>query len=62
MNYGNTCPQIIRDAGAIFVSFLPQIIALALKNYKMKKKGDRHYKKEVYGQLGQSVNNRINAH
>ena len=30
-----TCPPIIRDAGAVFVSYSPKIIAYALQHYIM---------------------------
>lgn len=47
-----TCPPIIRDAGAIFVSFSPKIIAYALKNYVMHEKGNWYYKDDLYKKLG----------
>ncbi len=48
-----TCPPIIRDIGAIFVPFSPQIIAYAIKNYRMHNDNDNyHYKKSVYKSLG----------
>lgn len=46
------CPPVIRDIGAIFVSFSPYIIQYALKNYEMKEKGNYFYKDEVYRRLG----------
>lgn len=48
----NLCPPIIRDIGAIFVPFSPQIIKYAIENYKMHDSGNYHYKPEVYRQLG----------
>lgn len=49
----NTCPPIIRDIGAIFVPFSPQIIGYAIENYKMHDDTNNyHYKPEVYTQLG----------
>jgi hypothetical protein len=45
------CPAIIKNIGAIFVPFSPQIIAYALENYKMKENDDYHYKDSVYEQL-----------
>jgi hypothetical protein len=49
----NKCPPIIRDIGAIFVPFLPKIIAYALKNYSMHNDSDNYYYKEsVYKELG----------
>lgn len=47
-----TCPPIIRNIGAIFVSFSPKIVAYALENYQMHDRGDWHYVDEVYKQLG----------
>lgn len=47
-----TCPPIIRNIGAIFVPFSPDIIAYALNNYKINLDDDYHYKDEVYKQLG----------
>lgn len=48
-----TCPPIIRDIGAIFVSFSPNIIAYAIQNYKMHGDNDNyHYKDHVYKNLG----------
>ena len=51
----NTCPPVIRDIGAIFVPFSPQIIAYALQNYKMHDKGNYEYKDSVYRSLGYDV-------
>ncbi|HDR0967239.1 TPA: TIR domain-containing protein [Pasteurella multocida] len=48
----DTCPKIIRDVGAIFVSFSPMIIAYALQNYKMETYGNWYYNDSVYQQLG----------
>lgn len=48
-----TCPPIIRDIGAIFVPFSPEIIAYAIENYKMHDDNDNyHYKDHVYKNLG----------
>jgi len=47
-----TCPPIIRDIGAIFVPFSPQIIAYAIGNYQMNNDSDNyHYKNSVYENL-----------
>jgi hypothetical protein len=46
-----TCPPIIKNIGAIFVSFSPQIVAYALTNYKMQQNNDYHYPDKVYTQL-----------
>ncbi len=48
-----TCPPIIRDIGAIFVSFSPKIVALAIENYKMRNdNGNYRYPDSVYKDLG----------
>ena len=52
------CPAILRDAGAIHVSFNARIIKYALDNFcsnfsRYKGKGDNwYYKKSVYTELG----------
>jgi hypothetical protein len=47
------CPPIVRDIGAIFVSFSPKIVAYAIKNYSMHKDNKNYnYKKSVYEDLG----------
>jgi MTH538 TIR-like domain (DUF1863) len=48
----STCPPIIRNIGAIFVPFSPQIIAYALNDYVMNPDNDYHYKEHIYTQLG----------
>ena len=49
----STCPPIIRDIGAIFVPFSPQIVAYAIENYEMPYDNENyHYKKSVYRELG----------
>ena len=51
-----TCPPVIRNIGAIFVPFSPQIVAYAIENYKMPDDDDSyHYKDHIYKQLGYSV-------
>ncbi|ATC95052.1 TIR domain-containing protein [Pseudoalteromonas tunicata] len=48
-----TCPPIIRDIGAIFVPFLPKIIAYAIENYSMANDNDNyHYLEHIYTSLG----------
>jgi hypothetical protein len=47
-----TCPPIIRDVGAIFVSYSSKIIAYALEHYEMKEKGNYCYNEAVYERLG----------
>jgi hypothetical protein len=47
------CPPIIRDIGAIFVSFRAKIIAYALEHYEMGDNGKNYYyKDETYRNLG----------
>lgn len=46
-----TCPPVIRDIGAIFVSFSPYIIRHAIENYKMHDSDNYHYPDEVYTKL-----------
>ncbi len=47
------CPPIIRDIGAIFVPFSPNIVAYALEKYTMHQDNDNyHYKDHIYKQLG----------
>ena len=48
-----TCPPIIRDIGAVFVSYSPKIIAYALEHFKMGEHGKNfHYPDAVYAKLG----------
>jgi hypothetical protein len=47
-----TCPPIIRDIGALFVPFSPDVLAYALEHYKMHDSGAYHYPDEVYRKLG----------
>lgn len=46
------CPSIIKDIGAIFVSFSPKIIAHALEKYSMHENGNWNYPDETYKKLG----------
>lgn len=46
-----TCPPVIRDVGAIFVSFSPRIIAYALEHFGMKDGGHYLYPDSVYAKL-----------
>ncbi|MCK5384815.1 MAG: TIR domain-containing protein [Alphaproteobacteria bacterium] len=49
----DTCPPIIREIGAIFVPFSPNIIAYAIENYKMHNDNDYyHYQDYIYKSLG----------
>lgn len=47
-----TCPPIIRNIGAIFVPYSPQIIAYALADWKMRANEAWHYKDHIYKRLG----------
>jgi hypothetical protein len=51
------CPPVIRDIGALFVPFSPQIIAYALENYVMPDPpvGARNYIDSVYKKLGYTL-------
>lgn len=46
-----TCPPVIRDIGAVFVSFWPKIVGCALQDYTMFDSGSRHYREGVYQRL-----------
>lgn len=46
-----TCPNIIKNIGAIFIPFSPKIIAYTLENFKMHDKDNWHYKPEIYNKL-----------
>lgn len=48
-------PAVIKDIGAIFVAFSPQIVAHALEHYEMKDNGNRFYKESHYQKLGYSI-------
>lgn len=50
-----TCPAIIRNIGAVFIPFSPEIVAFALENYEMHPDKDYHYKDETYTKLGYKV-------
>ena len=48
-----TCPPIIRDIGALFVSYSPKIVAHALEHFTMGEEGKNyHYPDTVYAKLG----------
>jgi hypothetical protein len=49
------CPTVLRNVGAIFVPFSPNIVAYALEHYRSNRDQDRYYKSEVYRQLGYDV-------
>ena len=49
----DTCPPIIREIGAIFIPFSPNIIAYAIENYEMHNDNDYyHYLEHIYTGLG----------
>lgn len=48
-----TCPPIIRDIGAVFVSYSPHIVAHALGDFVMGKSGENyHYPDSTYARVG----------
>lgn len=47
-----TCPPIIRDIGAIFVPYSPNIVGYAIENYIMQNGGWYYYTDAVYKELG----------
>lgn len=47
-----TCPPVIRDIGAIFVPFSPQIVGYAIKNFSMKTEKNWIYDNSIYKKLG----------
>ena len=51
----DTCPPVIRNVGAVFVPYFPQIVAHALEDYKMNVSRDWHYPDETYQKLGYIV-------
>jgi hypothetical protein len=46
------CPPVLKDIGALFVTFNPAIIQYALKNFERQDKDNWHYKDGTYTQLG----------
>ncbi len=47
-----TCPEVIRDVGAVFIPFSPRIMAYALVNFRKRERGNWHFPTDVYRQLG----------
>jgi len=47
-----TCPPVIKNVGAVFIPFSPQIIAYALEDFKKKPDNWYFYKGEIYAKLG----------
>lgn len=49
----DTCPPVIWDIGAVFVSYSPYIIAHALQHFRMGESGrNYHYPDSIYSQVG----------
>lgn len=48
----DTCPNVLKNIGAMFVPFSPDIVAYALKNYKMKSEENYQYNDSLYKELG----------
>lgn len=47
------CPSVMRDAGAVFTSFNPGIVAYALTNFKKQRLGENYfYPDSVYATAG----------
>lgn len=46
------CPTVLKNVGAIFVPFSPNIVAYALEHYGGNRDQDWHYNDEVYRRLG----------
>jgi MTH538 TIR-like domain (DUF1863) len=49
-------PAVIKDIGAVFVAYSPQIVAYALEHYEMKDSGNFAYSESQYQKLGYTVN------
>lgn len=49
-------PGVLRDIGAVFAAFSPQIVAHALENYEMKDAGNFKYPEDRYRKLGYTIN------
>lgn len=48
----NTCPPILKNRGAVFVPFSPQIVAHALRTYKGNLSDNWQYPDRLYTELG----------
>jgi hypothetical protein len=48
-------PGVLKDIGAVFVAFSPQIVAHALEHYEMKNTGSFVYAEDRYRKLGYTI-------
>jgi len=48
-------PGVLKDIGAVFVAFSPQIVAHALEHYEMKNAGNFIYPEDRYRKLGYTI-------
>lgn len=48
-------PGVLKDIGAVFVAFSPQIVAHALEHYEMKDAGNFGYTEAIYRKLGYTI-------
>lgn len=44
----STCPEVLRNAGLLFVPFIPRVVAFAVQDYVMADSGDWHYGEEGF--------------
>ena len=47
-----TCPPILRDRGALFVPFDPNVLAFVLSDFPKQAKGDWYARAQVYDRVG----------
>lgn len=52
-------PAVIKDIGAVFVAFSPQIVAHGLENYEIKDAGNFKYNENLYRKLGYTITGNI---
>jgi len=52
----HTCPPILRDVGAMFVPFSPQIVAHALQHSERQRSGNWEFRDDTYAQVGYALN------
>jgi hypothetical protein len=50
-----TCPPVLRNRGAVFVPFSPEILGFVLQDFPKQDDGDWHVKAAVYERLGLAV-------
>jgi hypothetical protein len=48
-------PDVIKNIGAVFIAYSPQIVAYALEHYEMKDSGKLVYPEAVYRKLGYTI-------